>query len=46
MERVDAITTRMSNIASTIRATLYKQGERNLIKNILDGGGYEGVIEY
>ena len=45
-ERVDAMSTRFSGIASTIRATLYKQGERNLIKNILDGNGYEGVIEY
>ena len=46
IERVDAMSTRFSGIASTIRATLYKQGERNLIKNILDGNGYEGVIEY
>lgn len=29
---------------STIRASYYKTGDRNLIKNIEDGGGYEGVI--
>ena len=39
-------TTRNSDIASTLRATMYKQGSRNLIKNIIDGGGYEGIIEY
>lgn len=38
-------TTRFSDIASTIRATIYKQGTRNLMKNVKDGGGYEGVIE-
>ena len=27
-------------------STIYKQGSRNLIKNVKDGGGYEGVIEY
>ena len=40
-----ALTTRFSDIASTIRASIYKQGERNLIHNILNGNGYEGVIE-
>ena len=39
-------TTRNADIASTIRSTIYKQGSRNLIKNVKDGGGYEGVIEY
>ena len=39
-------TTRGQDIASTIRATIYKQGSRNMIKNVIDGGGYEGVIEY
>lgn len=37
-------TTRFSDIASTIRATIYKSGARNLMKNVRDGGGYEGVI--
>lgn len=39
-------TTRNADIASTIRATIYKQGSRNLIKNVKDGGGYEGIIEH
>lgn len=45
MELLNAVSTRLSEIASTIRATLYKQGERNLLKNMEDGNGYEGVIE-
>lgn len=45
MELLNAISTRLSEVASTIRATLYKQGERNLLRNIEDGNGYEGVIE-
>lgn len=45
MELLNAISTRLSNVASTIRATLYKQGKRNLLRNIQDGNGYEGVIE-
>lgn len=45
MELLNAISTRLSDVASTIRATLYKQGERNLLRNIQDGNGYEGVIE-
>lgn len=39
-------TTRNADIASTIRSTIYKQGSRNLIKNVKDGGGYEGIIEH
>lgn len=45
MELLNVVSTRLSDVASTIRATLYKQGERNLLKNIEDGNGYEGVIE-
>ena len=30
---------------STLRATIHKQGERNLMENLLNGRGYEGVIE-
>lgn len=45
MELLNAVTTRLSDVASTIRASIYKQGERNLIKNLKDGDGYEGVIE-
>lgn len=42
---IKSISTRFSDIASTIRSSIHKQGERNLIKNLLDGVGYEGVIE-
>ena len=44
-KKLSAFTTRFSAVSSTIRATLYKQGLRNLIKNIFYGSGYEGVIE-
>jgi len=37
--------TRGSQIASTIRASIYKQGARNLEQNVINGLGYEGVIE-
>lgn len=39
------LTTRGSDVASTIRATIYKQGTRNLIENYKSGKGYEGVLE-
>lgn len=39
------LTTRLSDIASTIRASVYKQGSRNLIENFLNGRGYEGIVE-
>ncbi|MBR5272895.1 MAG: hypothetical protein IKU25_05830, partial [Clostridia bacterium] len=39
------ITTRGNDIAGAIRASLYRQGERNIRRNIEDGKGYEGVIE-
>lgn len=42
---MDKLTTRGSEIASTIRATIYKQGSRNLIENYKNGRGYEGVLE-
>ena len=42
---IEVTTTRLSDIASTIRATIYKQGERNIMKNIENGSGYEGIIE-
>lgn len=38
-------TTRGSQIASTIRASIHKQGSRNIVQNIRNGLGYEGVIE-
>lgn len=37
--------TRGKQIASAIRATIHKQGSRNLIQNIENGLGYEGIIE-
>lgn len=37
--------TRGKQIASAIRASIYKQGARNLEENIINGLGYEGVIE-
>ena len=37
--------TRGSQIASTIRASIYKQGARNLEENVLNGLGYEGIVE-
>ena len=42
---VEPLTTRFSDVASTLRASMHKQGERNLIENIKNGRGYEGVIE-
>lgn len=39
------VTTRNSDTASTIRATYYKNGERNVCENIENGNGYEGVVE-
>lgn len=39
------MTTRGSDITSTIRASIYKQGTRNLLENVKNGLGYEGVIE-
>lgn len=43
-----SLPTRMTSgkdIASCIRSTIYKQGSRNLIQNILSHRGYEGVLE-
>lgn len=41
----EPVTTRGKDVANCIRSTIHKQGSRNLIKNITDGQGYEGVIE-
>jgi DNA (cytosine-5)-methyltransferase 1 len=41
----EPVTTRGEDIAGTIRSTIHKQGARNLIENIKNGNGYEGVIE-
>ena len=37
--------TRGKQVASALRASIYKQGARNLEENLLNGLGYEGVIE-
>lgn len=42
---MEKLTTRRSDIASTIRASIHKQGSRNLIENYKNGRGYEGVLE-
>lgn len=39
------ISTNGTEISGTIRATYYKNGERNIEENIKHGLGYEGVIE-
>ena len=41
----DPISTNGTDISGTIRATYYKNGERNIAKNIEEGLGYEGVVE-
>ena len=41
----EPISTRGSEVASTLRASMFKQGERNLVENIKNGRGYEGIIE-
>lgn len=40
----DAKTTRGADVVSTIRASYYKTGERNIRENIVSGKGYEGVL--
>lgn len=40
---LDTKTTRGKDVASTIRASIHKQGSRNLLENIKNGRGYEGV---
>lgn len=39
------VTTRNSDISSTVRASYYKNGSRNICENIENGNGYEGVVE-
>ena len=39
------VTTRNSDISSTVRASYYKNGFRNICENIENGNGYEGVVE-
>lgn len=39
------VSTRGSDVIGTLRASYYKTGSRNLIENINNAKGYEGVIE-
>lgn len=41
----EPVSTRGNDIASTLRASMHKQGERNLVENLKNGRGYEGVVE-
>ena len=43
-DKKEAISTNGTDIINTIRATYYKNGERNIMKNIENDQGYEGVI--
>lgn len=43
---IEPLTTNFNDIASTLRASMHKQGTRNLMENIKNGRGYEGVIEH
>ena len=45
VKTIERISTNGGGIASTVRATYYKNGARNIIKNITEHQGYEGVIE-
>lgn len=39
------VTTRNSEIASCLRASYFKNGVRNIEENIVNGNGYEGIVE-
>lgn len=41
----EKLTTRGQDVCSTIRATIHKQGARNIEENVRSGLGYEGVVE-
>ena len=45
VKTIERISTNGGGISSTVRATYYKNGARNIIKNITEKQGYEGVIE-
>lgn len=38
-------TTRGKDIVGALRATQHKNGKRNILRNMQDGAGYEGIIE-
>lgn len=39
------VTTRKSDTVACLRASYYKNGTRNVIENLKNGNGYEGIIE-
>ena len=40
--RIDIISTRLNDYMQTIRSSIWKNGERNILVNLVSGGGYEG----
>lgn len=40
---VEPLSTRGRDVLGTLRASMYKQGSRNLMQNVENGRGYEGV---
>lgn len=42
---IEPVSTRGNDTIGTIRATVYKNGSRNIAENLMDGKGYEGVVE-
>ena len=45
MRKIDALSTRLLDYVQTIRSSLWKNGERNVLQNLERGIGYEGIIE-
>lgn len=43
--KMERVTTRLNDVSNTIRASFYKNGERNMIENVENAKGYEGIIE-
>ena len=44
-EIVNIVSTRLNDYMQTIRSTLWKNSVRNVLVNIENGMGYEGIIE-
>ena len=42
---VEAISTNGTAVSGCIRASYYKNGERNIVENVMNKKGYEGVVE-
>lgn len=45
IEKAEPVTTQGNDISSCIRSSIFKQGERNIEKNVTDNMGYEGIVE-